>query len=634
MCDNKIKNHKLLTDSLIIITVIYPGWLYNNGVLDNPFYLPTLSLLIILSTFFSPLLSRNPDWLESKSRFSFTVKDPVVWTSLLFLGYILLQYLNSGALRTFNNGQLAIEPFLYKNLPFSFNQISARKALIWAFTGFAIIVAIRHGIPNKKSFLYIALGLFVNAVLLAVLGLAQYSTHTAKLFWTFDVGNDVFFSTFGYENNGGSFFILMSALALGGILYSIFNLKKKRTLPLIFFTSLFTLFIVSIFPTFTRFCYLESIVLIVFLAFTLIFVFIKKVALRRWLSVIIILLLFTGSTNKEQRGNSQIFKDFNNLVNINNGLVKREFSARTWQWEHTISIWKDYPWFGTGYDNIKYLQGWYERNNKHHLAMLKSPGKANTHNDGLQFLSEFGIVGFTLLLIPIILMLSEAFVYKAWKNGLIFGGLLGVSLNMLHSLIDLPYRNALLVFTTFLVIATGSTIYKPKSNKLECKPSQLFKVISILLLSVGLLFAAYTTIAPFVQSHFMERYEACPKEMIAQRTTYLNLADAAWFSDAKVKSAKAKLLYNDWEKTEELSTLKSAALAIHYAYFTDLTQIENALLFSKIMEKLSYNWEAWISLKILRDQYPKNKQIEDSLYFYSLRHGHKVKLRTEFLLIK
>ncbi|MCK5834843.1 MAG: hypothetical protein KAG98_03815, partial [Lentisphaeria bacterium] len=169
---------------------------------------------------------------------------------------------------------------------------------------------------------------------------------------------------------------------------------------------------------------------------------------------------------------------------------------------------------------------------------------------------------------------------------------------------------------------------------LECKPSQLFKVISILLLSVGLLFAAYTTIAPFVQSHFMERYETCPKEMIAQRNTYLNLADAAWFSDAKVKSAKAKLLYNDWEKTEELSTLKSAALAIHYAYFTDLTQIENALLFSKIMEKLSYNWEAWISLKILRDRYPKNKQIEDSLYFYSLRHGHKVKLRTEFLLIK
>ena len=628
------KGHNLLTISLTILTIVYPGWLYNNGVFDNPFYLPTLSLLLIASSFFSPLLSRTPNWHESKVRCLLASKDPILWSYLLFLGYILLQYINSGALRTYQSGQLTLEPLLYQYLPLSVNQIFARKALIWAFTGFAIIVAIRHGIPKKKYFIYLIIALLVNATLLAVLGLTQYSTNASKLFWKFDVEHDIFFSTFGYENNGGSFFILMSALALGGILYSIFNLKKNRVLPATYFTLLFCLFITSVFPTFTRFCYLESILLVGLLPLTILFLLVKKIAFKKWVSIIAILMLFTGSTTKEDRDNNQIIKDFKNITNINADVIKREFSVRTWQWEYTISIWKDYPWLGTGHDNMRYLQGWYARKNKHHLAMLKSPGKANTHNDGLQFLSEFGIVGFSLFFIPILLMLSEVFVFKAWKNGLVFGGLLGIALNALHSLIDLPYRNALVVFTTLALITCASTLFKPNIDNQDCVVGKRFKSIAILFIIVILALSGYSATGPFLQSHFMKDYEASSAEPLTKQLHYLNLADACWYSKASVKAEKAKLLYKSWQSNNSNTTLHAAALASHFAYFSDFTHIENALLYSEIMEKLNYKWEARIALKVLRNKYPRNEEIENTLYFYNLRNGHKVKRKNEFLLIK
>ena len=633
MSISKKNCQNLLTISLLALTIIYPGWLYNNGVFDNPLYLPTLSILLILSSLFSSLLSQTPNWNESRSRCLSAAKDPVLWTYLLFLGYILLQYINSGALRTFQNGQLTLESMLYQYLPFSVSQIYARKALIWAFTGFSIILAIRHGITQKKYFIYLTFALLINATLLAILGLAQYFTHASKLFWKFDVEHDIFFSTFGYENNGGSFFILMGALSLGGILYSIFNLKSSRTIPFVFFTSLFFLFIISVFPTFTRFCYLESILLVVLLPLTILFLLLKKIAFKKWFSIITILILFTGSATEKHRDSSLIIRDLKNITNINADVIKREFSVRTWQWEYTIAIWKDYPWLGTGHDNMRYLQGWYARKNKRHLALLKSPGKANTHNDGLQFLSEFGLIGFSLFFIPILLMLSEVLVFKAWKNGLIFGGLIGVALNGLHSLIDLPYRNALVVFTTFAFLACASTFCKPITVNEGRIAGKWFKPIAILFIIVTMALSSYSTTAPFLQSHFMKDYEASSAESLTKQLHYLNLADASWFSRVSIKSEKAKLLYKSWQKNNDKSTLHAAALASHFAYFSDLRQIDNALLYSKIMEELGYRWEARIALKVLRKEYPNNENIENILYFYNLRNGNKVKPKNKFLLI-
>ena len=628
------KGPNWLTIALLVFTVIYPGWFYNNGVYANLSYLPTLSLLLITSSIFSPLLSLRPNWNECRIRCISILKDPILWTFLLFMCYIFVQYINSGAVRVLQDNRLTLKPLLHQHLPFSLNQTYARKALIWTFSCFAVILSIRHGLTKKKSFFYLIMAILANATLLAILGLAQYATHTPKMYWIFDVNHDVFFSTFGYENNGGSFFILMSAVALGGLIFSLFNLKKHRLVPFLFFSGLFGLFVISVFPTFTRFCYLQTIGLVALL-FVLIFIgFLKKVSFRKSVSVLAIVVLFTGSTTNEQRNNSKIMKDFKNITNINSELIKREFSVRTWQWGYTVDIWKDYPWFGTGSDNMRYLQGWYARQNKHHLAMLQSPGKSNTHNDGLQYLSELGILGFTLFFIPLLLMLSEIIVWRAWKHGLIFGALLGIGLNAAHSLVDLPYRNGLILFTSIAFIASASTYFKSKPDVVNRPPGKLFKSVTILFMIMVLFLTTYSLSAPLVRAQLMKEYKAFSADQSGKKLTLLNLTDAIWFSSVDVKSEKAKLLFLKWEKTKDVKLLKSAALASHFAYFTDISQIESAFLFSKIMEKLGFLWEAKIALKILVDQNPKNEAVANALYLYHLRHGKTVPLKKKFMLIK
>jgi len=170
MSNSENRGPDWLTVLLLVLTIIYPGWFYSNGAYANLFYLPILSLLLITSSLFAPILSTKPDWSQTQKRCIAILKDPVIGVFFLFLFYVFIQFLNSGAVRVFQNGELTLKPFLYQHLPFSFNQVSARKALVSAFACFAILLSIRHGLSEKKSFFYFILAILVNAVLLAILG--------------------------------------------------------------------------------------------------------------------------------------------------------------------------------------------------------------------------------------------------------------------------------------------------------------------------------------------------------------------------------------------------------------------------------------------------------------------------------
>ncbi len=622
MNDKNSKPLETVTITLLVLVLSYSGWFYNNEVLDNPFYLPTLSLLLIVSALFKPNFQFSLDFQASKSRCNQALKDPVIWTFFIFLTYILIQYLNSGALRIYQDETLKMVPIHFKNLPFSLSQVFARRMLIWAFTGLSILIAVRHGLSSFKSFMWVYIGIILNGLLLAALGLGQFFTGTDKMLGLYEINDTVFFSTFGYENNGGSFFTLLASLALGGIFYSLFNLTKHRFIAFTFFLLSFSVFIISIFPTFTRLCYLQAIFLVLMLVFLLIAGLIKKISLKRVAPLLVAITLLTAAEDRAKENRAQISHDFKNITNMDIELVKREFSVRSWQWDYTIQTWKDYPLYGTGHDNMRYVQAWYGRANSHHLAMIKSAGKANTHNDFLQYLSEFGLVGMTLLVIPLLLMLASAFSNGFWRNGLFLGSFLGIGLNLAHSVVDLPYRCAQNTFTTLALIALLSSIhlFSKKVHK-PIIPGFKFKAFTVLLLAFTCLVTVYSFVGVRIQTKLKESYILLEDESLDERISLLNLADSIWFSDLYIKKEKAKLLYEKWLDTREDKLLKQALMSIQFCYFINTADKDNSILYSRITEKSGYLWEAYNSLKLLELLNPKDRSIKQVIKFYNIRRG-------------
>jgi len=87
--------------------------------------------------------------------------------------------------------------------------------------------------------------------------------------------------------------------------------------------------------------------------------------------------------------------------------------------------------------------------------LLQTPGAANTHNDLLQFLSEFGLVGVALLWISIGIMAAPLIRYPlhTWRSPRVFFSLLGLLVILIHSAVDLPFRCPAVLFLWTLTLA-------------------------------------------------------------------------------------------------------------------------------------------------------------------------------------
>ena len=119
--------------------------------------------------------------------------------------------------------------------------------------------------------------------------------------------------------------------------------------------------------------------------------------------------------------------------------LAHELDTRVFMVRAASQIWQENPWFGAG--------GWGYRHflpilALEHAARKLSLGYANTHNDAMQFLCEFGIVGFGFMLTALFAfawpLLHQVRCHPTPALALAGVGLLAV---LLHSLIDIPFRS-------------------------------------------------------------------------------------------------------------------------------------------------------------------------------------------------
>jgi O-antigen ligase len=134
--------------------------------------------------------------------------------------------------------------------------------------------------------------------------------------------------------------------------------------------------------------------------------------------------------------------------------------GRPTYWVNTLRTFSDYPLLGTGLGTFGSLYPNMEGDDGP-LALV------HAHNDYLEYLSELGLVGFSLLLGGIIFMGIVSFIiWRARRHpevkGLALGGIISLLAILIHSITDfnLHIPANMVLFSVVLSLTVGITFYK------------------------------------------------------------------------------------------------------------------------------------------------------------------------------
>jgi O-antigen ligase len=139
--------------------------------------------------------------------------------------------------------------------------------------------------------------------------------------------------------------------------------------------------------------------------------------------------------------------------------VSENFELRWEMWANTFQIIKDFPLFGSGLGTFTYVFPPYR---SIHLEGIAS----HAENDFLQLVSEVGVIGAGVLLIPFLLLLPRAFVgirnlsFKDPKRYIGIGAMVGILGLMFHSVVErniqVPANAFLFTFLLAMILRIGS----------------------------------------------------------------------------------------------------------------------------------------------------------------------------------
>lgn len=383
-------------------------------------------------------------------------RDPLTWVVVAFAALLVIPFFNRALCPVCDypliafDGMSAKPPIPY--LPSCVNRMHHFNVVIWFLPALTAMLAVKHSLLKRGKRL--ALELIVwNGFALSLLGIVQTVTGATGPLWReMTRGRAYFFSTFGYPNMAGDYFTTLFALAVALWRWKVETARRKReakihesqtkarhrmfwSVHLLLLPAVF--FFVSALMTLSR----ASIILVSSLAI-LFYVHaltsfvarmtragrVKALCANMFSLVAIVTLFLVFMSEDFQRqilhAKSADMADSDRTERTFADDLKREVDSITltgsldrasgWGQYHArlaTAIWKDHPLFGCG--------GWGYR----HLSVanmtdaeykqIQRVGGANVHNDFLQFMTEHGIVGLSLIVAMIVLLVWP--LGRIWK---------------------------------------------------------------------------------------------------------------------------------------------------------------------------------------------------------------------------
>lgn len=421
-----------------------------------------LSLIALEVALLLPTVRAGETLADARQRVFRAVRgDPFFYIGVMVLLFALVQWLNSDCKQVYlpdaNLWQFTSPTLSWA--PFSVNAKAALTPVSVLFACVAGGLCLRHAISQtgKRYLLQVAAcisGVFaVFSVWKASCGVEPYSDYAVNgsvAFGTFFglwliMSMGVFVDALARKQRVSAGLFLLGVLGnLGGMLFF------ATVLPLLFFS------VVAAFIFFYWFAYLASHVS-------------KNVQLKLFLlSVLAIVsvtvaLLFVFPRNPV----AEKLKVVQNLNEYWHGVSEtKELRTAT-----AMKIWQDHPWVGVGPDGFHQFLG-SVISGKEWLLLKKD--QACVYNDSVQLLCEYGILGFSLILLAVITLLASI-CYRAridWMHGtlekqggrvfllqispLVFTGVLATGLCFLESLFSSPFRSPSVLMSWIFVLATVS----------------------------------------------------------------------------------------------------------------------------------------------------------------------------------
>ena len=414
------------------------AWLFGGarGDLLIP-VVPWLFALMVEVILCYPQRYRGETTYEARARVWHELKrSRLVWFSFALLVLLLIPFINNGLCAGCDaaliaQGRSPKPPFPF--LPFCVNRMEHLNVVLWFMIVLPSVIAVRHCLTRQGKRLVIELIVW-NGAALAALGFVQSAMSAPGPFWqTLEGGRRAgdFFSSFGYPNMAGDYFVTLFGLAVAlwrdrcerlrredagkdpselsgseARKYGLFWRRHYFLMPaaVFFFAALNTLSRAAIL--------LVAVSAFVYFVHTLVIILSRMRRSRRvfvgvWSLVVFGLVVFFATITMPNK----MRKELDTLDTI--GTLDRVTSRAQYHGVVAPAIWKDHLLFGVGgwgyahfcVDKMKELNI--------PLKELQNVGGANVHNDHLQFLVEHGLVGFGAMVVIVGLLLWP--VARQWR---------------------------------------------------------------------------------------------------------------------------------------------------------------------------------------------------------------------------
>ena len=492
LCEN-------LPVALVFLTVAGFSWIF--GGANAPMLMPVMPWLWALALetlLFFPQRHFGESFADARARvWKSLSRDPITYLTLSFLVVLLMPLFNCGLCKVCDYPKILAGADPAPPIPFSPFCVNPREHLgvvVWFVPSLTALLAVRHSLARHGRRLLVHI-LVWNGALLASFGFIQQATGAEAPYWIVAKNPVEFFSSFGYPNMGGAFFVAVFAVAAG--LWqdnvrrdvSAAAAKKKvaqeqegETNPkekycpqwvkthyllipvaLCFFGALATLSRAAILLSFA------------ILGFWFIYLCLSLFTSRKNLSrvklhfgmlvgiVLTVVLVGIFAPDNFMKEVSTVSP----MVVADRVTGKAQYHTRV-----ASAIFKDHPLFGVGGWGYKHFCFDYMTDDdRRHMQIV---GGVNVHNDYMQFLCEHGAIGGALLLAILISLIVP--VFREWAErarvahfvkgsdiprptalfcvpAVVVGILLAATANIVHAFGDCVFRSPAVLSQFLLLLA-------------------------------------------------------------------------------------------------------------------------------------------------------------------------------------
>ena len=406
--------------------------------------------------------------------------QPFFWAGLCFLVYILIQYFNPSIVQVFGEKSWWVErmtPPLGANLPSSvkadYENMNALRTFVIQASAISLACGILVGIQRRKSALIILWFFVISGVTMSFVAILQKLSGTDKILWVVEVLNKNPWGTFAYRNQGAAFLILVFLIT--GLLYFLYekraSIKLKQGGSHLFFLLCTFLLTGSIWLSLSRGGIILSLLMLsVFILLALINVDWSSVKhnLRKLflLSTVCGILAWFFVLNLSDW--QEIEKRWNNLEKIT---LKIENYDRYLCSKATFDMAQDQLMYGWGAGSFRYIFPIYQTEYEGLLYFYDHRNKPYgrrvynyAHNDWIQFLAEYGIIGTTLMgYLFFSLMANLRAIFKVSRTSACFM-MFGIMIVVIHNFVDFIFSSPSYWITFFGSLLLIGKLYYLESN--------------------------------------------------------------------------------------------------------------------------------------------------------------------------